>query len=115
MREFEWPAVYAVKLTKEEVLALGFKLPAHPVSEKFVKYFAHWSHDLPVTPVLHWHCPMLSFIHTEPLIAPAELQLHPENSRTVFVKTVALLVLFFSTLLFKQIVVESSVNSISFY
>lgn len=29
------------------------KLPEQPESEKFVKYFLHWSHDLPVTPVLH--------------------------------------------------------------
>lgn len=29
------------------------KLPEQPESEKFEKYFLHWSHDLPVTPVLH--------------------------------------------------------------
>ena len=56
----------------------GLRIPAHPVSEKFEKYFIHRSHDLPVTPVLHWHCPAVSFVHTVPGIAPVVLQLHSE-------------------------------------
>ena len=64
------------------------ELPSHPASERSVKNFTHWSHDLPVTPGLHWHCPIVSFVHTVSGIVPVAL--HSQSKRCNNIEKVGL-------------------------